>query len=172
MKVAFRTVAAALLSVVAMGMCLVQGQAIAAKFDQTSSKSNPRTVFRSASAVGDATHEVGVELVRSDIKFSDATFKVTEEHVYNQFDYVNGSGSHRGTYIDTHADGSTTYGTYEGTQKTVANADGSWIATWEGKYRYTGGTGKYAKIKGTGTYKGKATSTGEYMEEGKETGGY
>ena len=158
-----------LLAAVAIVLVAFAGTAEAEKFDQTSVKSNPRTLFRSAVAIGDPSHEVGVEMVRSDMKFSNSNFKVKEEHVYNQFDYMNGSGPHRGSFVDSHEDGSTTYGTYEGSQTTVAKADGSWVTTWEGKYRYSGGTGKFKKVKGTGTYKGKATSTGEYSEEGKES---
>jgi hypothetical protein len=156
----------------AMGLCTIHGAAFAAKFDQTSVKSNPRTIFRSAMPIGDNGHEAGVEMTRSDMKFTDPAFGTAEENVYNQFDYLNGSGPHRGTFIDTYPDGSMTYGTYEGMQKTVANADGSWVATWEGRYRYVGGAGKFANIRGSGTYKGRAASNGEYMEEAKETGEY
>jgi hypothetical protein len=143
--------------------------AAAEKIEQTLSKSNPRTASRSAVAIDDVpNHEVGQELIFSDMKSTNPTFKVKEEWVYNIFNYVGGTGPHRGTFVDTHEDGSHTMGNYDGAQKTVSNPDGSWVSTWEGKYRYTGGSGKYKNIKGEGTYKGRATSTGEYREDSKE----
>jgi hypothetical protein len=114
-------------------------------------------------------HEVGQEVQLSEIKFSHPAFKVKEEWVYNQFNYVAGTGPHRGMFVDVHEDGSQTFGTYEGSQKTVVNNDGSWSATWEGTYKYTGGTGRFKAIKGSGTYRGKASSSGDFEEHGKET---
>ena len=65
--------------------------------------------------------------------------------------------------------GSQTFGTYEGAVKTVSNPDGSCAATWEGTYKYTGGSGKFKNIKGAGTYSGKASSAGDLREDAKET---
>ena len=142
----------------------------AERIDQTSIKSNPRIVSRNATTLVDVpNHEVGQEVQLSEIKFSHPAFKVKEEWVYNQFNYVGGSGPHWGTFVDVHEDGSQTFGKYEGAQKTVANADGSWVTTWEGTYKYTGGSGKFKNIKGSGTYKGKASSAGDFREEGKES---
>jgi hypothetical protein len=142
----------------------------AEKKEQTYVKDNFRTGSKSSVMIGGAgNHEVGQEMVLSDIRYSNPSFKIKEEWTLNQFDYIDGSGPHRGTFIDTHEDGSHTYGTYEGAQKTVVNADGTWESIWEGKYKYSGGTGKYKNIKGTGTYKGKATSKDSPREEGRET---
>jgi hypothetical protein len=144
--------------------------AAAEKKEQTYVKENFRTPYKTSVMVGGSTnHEVGQEMTITNIKYSHPAFRVVEEWVLNQFDNTDGSGPHRGTYIDTHEDGSNTWGTYEGMQKTVVNADGSWESTWEGKYRYAGGTGKFKNIKGGGTYKGRATSKEPAREEGRET---
>lgn len=141
----------------------------AEKIEQTSSKSNPRIVSRNAIALADVpNHEVGQEVQLSEIKFSHPAFKVKEEWVYNQFNFVGGSGPHWGLFVDVHEDGSQTFGKYEGAQKTVANSDGSWTATWEGTYKYIGGTGKFKNVKGSGTYRGKASSAGDFREDAKE----
>jgi hypothetical protein len=167
---ATRASACAVLTAVAFVLSTAANDVRAERIEQTSAKSNPRIVSRNVVTLNDvAGHEVGQEMQISTIKFSHSSFRAKEEWVYNQFDFVNGSGPHRGTWVDWHEDGSQTFGTYEGSQKTVANPDGSWSATWEGTYKYTGGTGKYKNIKGTGTYKGKATSAGEFSEDGKET---
>ena len=143
--------------------------AAAERKEQTYVKDNFTTGYKTSVMVGDVpNHEVGQELTLSEIKYSNPGFKAKGEWVYNQFDYTDGSGPHRGTFIDTHEDGTQTYGTYEGSQKTVVNSDGSWEATWEGKYRYVGGTGKHKNIKGTGTYKGRASTKDSAREEGRE----
>ena len=36
--------------------------------------------------------------------------------------------------------------------------------TWEGTWKMTGGTGKFKNIKGSGTYRGKATAEGSSTE--------
>lgn len=145
-------------------------EAAAEKKEQTYVKENFRTPYKTSVMVDGLTnHEVGQEMTVTSIKYSNPAFRVVEEWVLNQFDSTGGSGPHRGTYIDTHEDGSNTWGTYEGTQKTVVNADGSWESTWEGKYRYSGGTGKFKNIKGNGTYKGRAGSKEPAREEGRET---
>jgi hypothetical protein len=143
--------------------------ASAEKKDQSYVKDNFRTASKTSTTIGGPNHEVGQELTLSDIKYSSGGFRIVDEWTLNQFDYTDGSGPHRGYFLDTHEDGSQTYGTYEGAQKTVANADGSWESTWEGKYRYVGGTGKYKNIKGAGTYRGKATSREPAREEGRES---
>ena len=145
----------------------------AEKIEQTYVKGNFRTVARSAIPLSDPPNrEMGQELTLADIKYSHSSFKTKEEWAFTQFNYVGGSGPQWGTYVDVHEDGSQTFGRYEGSQKTISNADGSWTATWEGTYKYTGGTGKYKNIKGSGTYKGKATSAGDFREDGKETAEY
>lgn len=158
----------------AVGLALaVVASASAESFEQTSIKTNPRVITRSIMPLIDAdNHEVGQEVVLSEIKFSHPAFKVKQEWVYSQFDFVGGSGPHRGIFVDVHEDGSQTFGTFEGGQKTVSNADGSWSSTWEGTYEYTGGTGKFKNIKGQGRYKGSISSSTEFREEGWEKGEY
>ena len=159
-----------ILVAVAIALCSVAAEVAAEKIEQTSVKTNPRIVSRNAVTLVDVpNHEVGQEVQLSDIKFSNPAFKVKEEWVYNQFNFVGGSGPHRGMWVDWHEDGAQTFGTFEGAQKTVVNSDSSWTASWEGTYKYTGGTGKFKNIKGSGTYKGKASSSGDFSEDGKET---
>ena len=100
---------------------------------------------------------------------SDPDFNETEAMFYEQDDQVSGTGTHTGYYVRLHRNGDTEYGTYEGTHKTTVKEDGSWEATWEGTYKVTGGTVKFKNIKGSGTYRGKATAEGASTEwEGEE----
>ncbi len=49
---------------------------------------------------------------------------------------------------------------WSGTHRTVAVDGGGWETSFDGKYEFTGGTGKFATIKGGGTYRGKVTPQG------------
>ena len=81
---------------------------------------------------------------------------------YLQADEVAGTGPQRGYYVRHYKNGDIDYGTLEGTLKTTNKEDGSWeTTTWEGTFKVTGGTGKFKNIKGSGTYRGKATAEGE-----------
>lgn len=88
------------------------------------------------------------------------------QQLYGLDDSVHGSGMHRGAYVNTFEDGSTTHGTYVGTTKTTVDSDGSWESTWEGTWQDTGGTGRFANAKGHGKYWGKMTPD-SFMEEGE-----
>jgi hypothetical protein len=67
-------------------------------------------------------------------------------------DVHGGSGSSHGYYIDNMANGDKTFVHWQGTDA----KDG----TSQGKWTYTGGTGKFKSIKGGGTYKGKRAQDG------------
>lgn len=158
-----------LVAALTMALCVSTFSAQAEKREQTSTKTNQRSLAKSTVTISDVpNHEVFQETLISSIKYSNPDFKVNEEWVYSQTDQVDGSGTHRCYWIDFHQGGEQTYGTCEGNHKTVAKDDGSWLSTWEGKYRYVGGTGKYKNIKGAGTYKGKVGSKEAFVEEARE----
>ncbi len=66
-------------------------------------------------------------------------------------DLINGTGSHQSYTVNTFEDRSTMVSVGKGI--TTARPDGT--STFEGRYTYTGGTGRYAGIKGGGSYTGK-----------------
>lgn len=153
---------------VALGSLGLSVQA-AEKKELTYVKTESRSVSKSAFAINDVpNHEVVQEILLQNSKFSSPDFKPVEEWIHIQTDQTDGTGSHKGYYIMFHRGGDQTYGTFEGTHKTVAKDDGSWATTWEGTYRYVGGTGKYKNIKGAGTYKGRASPKEAFYEEGRE----
>jgi hypothetical protein len=145
----------------------------AEKREQTCVKTNYRTMAKSTMPVTTPPNlEIAQEAAVSTIKFSNPEFKVTEEWNYNQSIGVDGTGDHHGFWVDFHSTGEQTYGDYQGSYKTTSNADGTWLTTWQGTFKYLGGTGKYKNIKGSGTYKGKVGSKEEFREECKETVDY
>jgi hypothetical protein len=70
-------------------------------------------------------------------------------------DHTAGQGTRRGYDVDTCPNGDQIFVAGEGTIKTVKQPDGSLESTYEGKWWYTGGTGKFKGITGGGTGKGK-----------------
>ena len=114
----------------------------------------------------DPNHELVVLAIRRDTTTSpDPDLNGTEQIVYDQSDSVAGTGTHRGYFVRHYKNGDTEYGTYEGTHKSTFKEDGSWLeTTWEGTYKVIGGTGKFKNIKGSGTYRGKATAEGASTE--------
>jgi hypothetical protein len=159
--------AAFLSIIVAFTMAVSPIAEAAEKSEQSYVKSNYITASKTTLTLGEG-HEVIQEVVISDIKYSDTEFKTKSEWVYVHTDSVEGRGKQTGYYIDTHEDGTQTYGNFEGTIETTVKPDGSWESTWEGTYQYLGGTGKYKNIKGDGQYKGKASSEEPASEEGQE----
>jgi hypothetical protein len=73
-------------------------------------------------------------------------------------DYIAGQGSHRGHNVNVHPSGDRTFISYEGQTTRTSKPDGSWEAKFEGKMRFTGGTGKFQGITGNGAYIGMASA--------------
>jgi hypothetical protein len=112
----------------------------------------------------DPKHELTLTIRRDTTTSSDPDHNETEVMQYEQSDSVAGTGTHRGYFRRLFKNGDTDYGPIEGTHKTTVKEDGSFETTWEGTWKVTGGTGKFKNIKGSGTYRGKATAQGASTE--------
>ena len=142
----------------------------AEKRDLTYVKTYSKSISKSTVVVEDVpNHEVLQEVLLQQSKYSGADFSPTEEWIHVQTDQTDGSGTHKGYFFMVLEGGDQAYGTFDGRHKTLNAADGAWSSTWEGSYRYLGGTGKYKRIKGTGTYHGRASPKEPFHEEGRET---
>ena len=124
--------------------------------------SNGRVISSTVVPLGpgdDPKHELVVLMIRRDTTTSsDPDWNETEQIVYEQSDQVAGTGTHRAYFRRLHKNGDIDYGPFEGMHKTTVKEDGSWETTWEGTWKTIGGTGKFKNIKGSGTYRGKATA--------------
>ena len=149
----------------------LMGDAVAEKSEQTYVKTNVRNTAKSVFTVDEGRkHEITQQVGIGDMKGSNPDFRVKEEWTYTHSDTIDGTGTERGYFLDTHEDGSHTYGTFEGAIKQSSKPDGSWEVVWEGTYKYAGGSEKYKNIKGSGTYRGKSSSQDPGgREEGRET---
>lgn len=132
-------------------------------------RTGDRTAHKTVISIDDVpNHELTQEMGISNLKYPDSNLGESEQWTYATNDLIKGSGVHDGYFIETFTDGSKRYGDYEGTTKTITRVDGSWESTWQGTYKYLGGSGRFKGIKGAGTYKGRVSSTEAMREEGHE----
>jgi hypothetical protein len=108
------------------------------------------TATRTA-AVGDVpNHVMGV------VEFAGLTFFANGEIATHTnpatFDLTGGSGPHQGWVVHTFDDGSTAVERYEG--RAILAADGNKTMV-EGTFTCEGGSGRFAGLKGEGTYRGE-----------------
>lgn len=122
-------------------------------------------------AVGDAkdhyfslSRAVGTNLSAGENKFMDGGEAVN----VSLSDLVRGNGPHHGYATLTH-ENSSVYCRWEGRVMTTIIKDAPEIS-FEGTFSWTGGTGPYVDIRGTGTFKGYYTSSTTYTVEW--AGGY
>jgi hypothetical protein len=135
-------------------------------FAQAQDLGNSRRVQGTAAItsveVGDvAGHVVGV------VEFKGLTFfeggEIATHSNPATFDLTDGSGPHQGYVIHYFDDGSTSIERYAGEAR--LSADGK-RTTVEGTFDCVGGTGRFAGLKGQGTYRGErlgALQTGDYV---------
>jgi len=87
---------------------------------------------------------------------------------YEVSDYTAGTGRHWGYRAATHSSGDKAFMAIEGMTKTVVKPNAFPDISFEGKWWYTGGTGRFKGITGSGTYTGKVTREGvTYAWEGE-----
>jgi hypothetical protein len=108
---------------------------------------------------GDDPNHAITFLRRLDTDMSDQ-FGNGQASVVNVADEVAGTGPHRGYRSVTVLGGDQSFAAYEGVTKTVAKSGGPPEVTFQGKWWYTGGTGRFTGIKGGGTYTGQLTPAG------------
>ncbi len=88
--------------------------------------------------------EVGGPQESSDPNWEGATITY-----WGSADLVNGTGKQSGYWVNNHPNGDQDWGTFGGR---ITTSDGQTVM--EGTFEYTGGTGRFEKIRGGGTYKG------------------
>lgn len=158
-------------------LCLISLLALAAapalageRHTLTYVKTEALTVSRSSFEIGDVpNHTLVQEVQHHRSTFSDPQFTPKDEWVHSLTEETDGTGTHRGHFLQIHEGGDRTYGSFEGHHVTINRPDGSWAVKWEGTYRYLGGSGRYRGIRGEGTYTGRSTPNEPFHEEGKET---
>jgi hypothetical protein len=136
--------------------------ALAQAQDLGTSRRVQGTVEVTTVEVGDVPgHVVGV------VEFKGLTFfdngEIASHSNPATFDLTNGSGPHQGYVVHYFDDGSTSIERYQGEAR--LSADGM-RTTVSGTFQCVGGTGRFAGLKGEGTYRGErlgALQTGDYV---------
>jgi hypothetical protein len=109
-------------------------------------------------------HELTMARRMGTITYSDPIFTSGQAVVAGVSDYTAGNGPHRGYFAVSHPTGDKTFTSYEGMAKATPKAGGPPDVTFEGKWTFVGGTGKFDGITGGGTYKGAVTPAGPTYE--------
>jgi hypothetical protein len=105
-------------------------------------------------------HQLSQTVYSYDITSSDPDFNGIKTRNQSQVDSIAGKGTFKEYLVYFHKSGDESYVKYEGTFTTNAKEGGAWETPYEGKSEFTGGTGKFKNIKGSGTFKGKVTPEG------------
>ena len=109
-------------------------------------------------------HEIGVIRHLEFDNSSTADFDAIAYDVVETTDYTAGNGTHRGYRVSIVPGEDRLSSAYEGTTRAVTRPGAAPDITFEGKWWFTGGTGKFRGITGGGTYKGQAGPAGVTWE--------
>jgi hypothetical protein len=113
-----------------------------------------------------AGHELNMVRRLDTLSYSDPVLGSGQAIVLSTNDVIAGSGTNRGYFEIAHPTGDKTFTSFEGTVTATPKPGGPPEVTFEGKWSYVGGTGKFTGITGGGTYKGGLTPAGPAYEFG------
>jgi hypothetical protein len=116
---------------------------------------------RSTAAVGDRDdHELMQRVYSYDVASKDPDFDGARTENFAQTDSVAGNGSHRGYAVWHARNGDRVFVHFEGEHRKGDKDE----TDFSGHVEFTGGTGKFAHIRGHGTYRGHITPTQQSSE--------
>jgi hypothetical protein len=102
----------------------------------------------------------GVNVSTGNNKFMDGA----QDVAMGFYDLVMGNGPHQG-YGKMSLNGDVVFWKHQGKTATTPSPEGKPATTFEGSFTFTKGAGKYEKIQGSGSYKGKLISTTIFIIE-------
>jgi hypothetical protein len=145
--------ASATLTALAVVLGLVSPPAAAERKSITYYNQTGPVVSRTSASPGDRPDHELVQATRQDMTTSpDADWNDVPVLNFGQSDLVAGSGTVSGYAVRTHKNGDKTFYTYQGRIRAVAEGDARYTVG-EGTVELTGGTGKFANARGSGTWK-------------------
>ena len=120
-----------------------------------------KTTWQASASIPDkGNHDLGVMAIAGRQASPDPHWNNASITYWGMADLTDGTGAQRGYFQNAHADGDSDWGSFDGKITTSGQE-----VTIEGTWRYTGGTGKFQRISGSGTYKGRMTSPTEVANE-------
>jgi hypothetical protein len=107
--------------------------------------------------IGDVpNHELGLVTISGPQTVSDPLFRGATVSYWGMADLIDGSGPQTGYFLNTLPNGDINHGTFEAKVTTVDGA-----TTLDGTWKFSDGTGAFARISGGGGFKSKLTSPTE-----------
>jgi hypothetical protein len=127
----------------------------AAEIDCSGTKKSVSAPFREVVRPGDhPKHELVLAVRTHAISSRFADLDGSELTAYALQDEYAGSGSQTGYFVYALKNGERIWARFESVSALKGSAD-AWEATYQGVFRFTGGTGRYAAIRGGGQYQGR-----------------
>ena len=153
-----------LASIAALLNLFVSNQSWAVSIDCSGTKKSKAAPYREVIRPGDRTdHEMILAIRTHVISSKNLDFDASEQTVYALQDEYDHAGAQTGYFLYTLKSGDKIWAKFDSVDSTTGTRD-SWEVTYQGVFRFIGGTGKYASIHGGGHYKGKVTSTSGFDE--------
>ena len=157
-----RSVVSFLVVLVWLLFSLIQSQEVYAGGKNISGTGKPIALISETKTIpgDDPNHEFALSTSLHIINSSDPDWNNVQVKHIVVTDYTAGTGIGRGYRIHSHPGGDQTVMAIEGMTKTVMKSESFPDISFEGKWWFTGGTGKFEGITGSGTYWGKVTEEG------------
>lgn len=142
----------------AIGVCgqlLASSWCSAVEIDCSGTKKSKAALYREVIRPGDrADHELTLAIRTHAISSKSSDLDGSELTVYALHDEYSRAGSQLGYFLYTLKSGEKIWAKFDSVNSVAGTGD-SWEATYQGVFRFIGGTGKYTAIRGGGHYQGK-----------------
>ena len=153
-----------LAAIAAFGNLFVSNASWADAVDCSGTKKSQAAPFSEVIRPGDrADHELILAIRTHVISSKNPDFDGSEQTVYALQDEYGHAGTQTGYFLYTLKSGEKIWAKFDSVNSTTGTRD-AWEVTYQGVFRFIGGTGKYAPIRGGGHYQGKVRSTTGFDE--------
>ncbi len=134
---------------------VASGMSYAGEIDCSGTKKSISAPFREAVRVGDhPSHELVLAVRTHAISSRSPDLDGSELTTYALQDEHAGSGAQTGYFLYALTNGERLWAKFESVSALTGTRD-AWEVTYQGVFRFTGGTGRYAAIRGGGQYQGR-----------------
>jgi len=148
----------------AVGYLFVTSQSWAAAIDCSGTKKSKTAPFREVIQPGDRSdHDMILAIRTHAISSKDPDFDGSEQTVYALQDEYAHAGTQTGYFLYTLKSGEKIWAKFDSMDSTGGTRE-AWEVTYQGVFRFIGGTGKYATVHGGGHYQGKVRPTTGFDE--------
>lgn len=142
-------------TIAVLGTLCFGAQSWATSVDCSGTKRAKAAPFKEVIHPGDRPdHELILAIRTHAISSRDPDFDGSEQTVYALHDEYAHAGTQSGYFLYTLKSGEKIWARFDSVNSTTGGKD-SWEVTYQGVFRFIGGTGKYESVHGGGHYRGK-----------------